>query len=260
MSDRIAELKKKEWNVPLSRRVAQMLLAYDAEAYKTLSVEARGSIVLLSGFAVDEETKTIALEAARSVKGVAEVIDRITLRRNRKAPRPSMLDVPLTTAEDRDPLWQRSLTPVALCSLLALIFSLQYIPFGSMWSTKPKDFIYVEGSLFVDGKPATGVELTFYPIASSHALPSRPKAVVGPDGRFSVVTEGEGEGAPAGSYRVTARSSSAANDQSNPGSKVPAEYGSPLTTKLSAEITPADLISLPPFELARATAATGKSS
>jgi hypothetical protein len=259
MLDRILELKKKEWNVPLSRRVAQTLLAYDAEAYKTLSVEARGSIVLLSGFAIDEETKTIALEAARSVQGVAEVIDRITLRRNRKAPRPSMLDVPVTTAEESDPLWQRSLTPVALCGLLALIFGWQWIPLGSLRSTKPDNFISVEGSLFIDGQPAAGAELTFYPIASDQALPSRPTAIVGPDGRFSVVTDGEGEGAPAGRYLVTARSSIGDPNSTTKGS-VPAEYAHPQTTPLSAEITPADRISLPPFELARATAATGKSS
>ena len=42
--DRIQELRRKEWNMPLSRRVAETLLSYDAE-YRTLSIEARGNEV-----------------------------------------------------------------------------------------------------------------------------------------------------------------------------------------------------------------------
>lgn len=53
--------------------------------------------------------------------------------------------------------------------------------------------------LLADGKPLDGGWITFVPRSD---LPIAPSAEIGHDGRFSLVTAGSGEGAPAGEYKV----------------------------------------------------------
>jgi hypothetical protein len=53
--------------------------------------------------------------------------------------------------------------------------------------------------LLADGKPLPGGFVTLVPKGD---LPLSPGAEIGPDGTFSVVTGGSGEGAPAGDYKV----------------------------------------------------------
>jgi len=53
--------------------------------------------------------------------------------------------------------------------------------------------------VLADGKPLTGGFISFVPKGD---LPVTPSGVIGPDGTFSVVTGGSGEGAPAGDYKI----------------------------------------------------------
>jgi hypothetical protein len=57
--------------------------------------------------------------------------------------------------------------------------------------------------LLADGKPLPGGFISFVP---KNGLPLTPSASIGPDGTFSVVTGGSGEGAPAGEYKVRVES------------------------------------------------------
>lgn len=243
--------------MPLSRRVAETLLSYDSE-YRTLSIEARGKVVIITGYVVDEESHTLAREVALATRGVAEVIDRIAVRRKRKAPKLSALDIPVTQALDAleergDSSWQRWMTPAALACLLLLLGG-GYRYASSFGNALPENFYVVEGTALVDGRPAVGAELTFYPVNTTEPLQFRPKAVVGPDGRYTIDTPGECSGAPAGSYVVTARP-----PQHDPRAvPVPSQYASPNTTPLTVEIAPADVVNLPTFELAQASAPGGK--
>jgi hypothetical protein len=65
----------------------------------------------------------------------------------------------------------------------------------------------VAGKLMCDGKPAAGVEITFFPIDAPMVprIPRNPHAVTGADGRFSLTTFQEGDGAAAGGYQVILR-------------------------------------------------------
>src|SRR5262249_44695820 len=62
----------------------------------------------------------------------------------------------------------------------------------------------VSGEVQYDGKPAAGVHVFFMPSkgASVAGSPTNPHAITGPDGRFTLTTFAEGDGAPPGSYRV----------------------------------------------------------
>jgi hypothetical protein len=62
----------------------------------------------------------------------------------------------------------------------------------------------VTGEVLYDGKPAAGVQLFFMPEngVNPPGIPANPHATTGPDGRFAVSSLIEGDGAPAGTYRV----------------------------------------------------------
>jgi len=53
--------------------------------------------------------------------------------------------------------------------------------------------------LLADGKPLSGGQIYFVPKGD---LPLTPSGVIGPDGTFSLVTGGSGNGAPPGEYKV----------------------------------------------------------
>jgi len=53
--------------------------------------------------------------------------------------------------------------------------------------------------VLADGKPLTGGLISFVPKGD---LPVTPSGVIGPDGSFSLITGGSGEGAPPGDYKV----------------------------------------------------------
>jgi hypothetical protein len=54
--------------------------------------------------------------------------------------------------------------------------------------------------LLADGKPLKGGSI--YLVRKAGDLPVTPAGKIGPDGFFSVITGGSGEGAPAGEYKV----------------------------------------------------------
>lgn len=62
----------------------------------------------------------------------------------------------------------------------------------------------VTGKVVYDGKPAAGVEVTLLPTDAPMVprIPRNPHAVTGADGRFSITTYAEGDGAAEGGYMV----------------------------------------------------------
>src|SRR6185503_9424815 len=62
----------------------------------------------------------------------------------------------------------------------------------------------VTGQVIYDGKPAVGVQVFFMPENGMNpaGVPSNPHAVTDSDGNFSLSTMTDGDGAPAGDYRV----------------------------------------------------------
>ena len=62
----------------------------------------------------------------------------------------------------------------------------------------------VSGLVTFKGKPVADAELSFFPEDKTYPESVRPRAKSGPDGKFSVWTYEQGDGAPAGRYKVTA--------------------------------------------------------
>src|SRR5215212_9236098 len=62
----------------------------------------------------------------------------------------------------------------------------------------------VSGQVTYDGQPASGVKVYLIPTSAPVVpqIPANPRAVTAPDGRFSVTTYQEGDGAPEGGYQV----------------------------------------------------------
>lgn len=59
------------------------------------------------------------------------------------------------------------------------------------------------GTVEFKGKPAGNAELTFFPVDPNFPETVRPRAKTAADGTFTVSTYKEGDGAPAGKYKVT---------------------------------------------------------
>ena len=105
----------------------------------------------------------------------------------------------------------------------------------------------VSGSLRVNGKPAPAAVLTFHPVAEAGSEPVRPTARTGPDGTFKLTTRAEGDGAPAGEYRVTVSWFAPAvgkrpveGDDGAARALLPDKYSRPETSPLRAVVRPGD--------------------
>src|SRR5262245_26572551 len=61
----------------------------------------------------------------------------------------------------------------------------------------------VSGQLLVKGKPAEGAFLVFHPKDGGGPESKRPYATTDAEGKFNVSTYDTGDGAPAGTYKVT---------------------------------------------------------
>ncbi len=64
----------------------------------------------------------------------------------------------------------------------------------------------VTGTVLVDGRPAEGATVIFYPVGGSEEFQKeRPFGVTDANGKFDLRTFQPGDGAPAGEYKVMAR-------------------------------------------------------
>jgi hypothetical protein len=85
---------------------------------------------------------------------------------------------------------------VAACSGLSGCGNSDSLPVLAVHNVKGK-------VLLASGKPLSGGWIYFVPKAGH--LPVTPSGAIGPDGAFSLVTGGSGEGAPPGDYKVRLR-------------------------------------------------------
>lgn len=116
----------------------------------------------------------------------------------------------------------------------------------------PWETVYpAKGKVTFKGKAVPNAELAFFPQDISVPAMVRPRATSAEDGTFTVWTYEKGDGAPAGSYKVTVIHSEVVVGNGTVGAKpndLPKKYSTPDTTDLLVEIgeVPTDI---PPFEL-----------
>lgn len=89
---------------------------------------------------------------------------------------------------------------------VALLLTVVAVAVGGCGKAKePWETAYpVSGLVTFKGKPVADAELSFFPEDKSYPESVRPRAKSGPDGKFNVWTYEQGDGAPAGRYKVTA--------------------------------------------------------
>jgi hypothetical protein len=93
----------------------------------------------------------------------------------------------------------------------------------------------VRGKVLHGGQPAEGATVVFQPKSGSTAAP--PSGTVQADGSFTLRTHPHGEGAPPGDYAVLVTWFPLdARGQDNPKNKLPAKYGDPAQTPLTATV------------------------
>ena len=118
----------------------------------------------------------------------------------------------------------------------------------------------VRGKVLFRGQPAAYAWVVFHPQGGSEQVqPMRPSGRAGPDGSFTLTSYDEGDGAPAGEYKVTVEWPSEdltdPSDPDNPEGQIPrgpdrfgGRYADPATTPLAATIVQGNN-DLEPFQL-----------
>jgi hypothetical protein len=110
-----------------------------------------------------------------------------------------------------------------------------------------------KGKVLVDGQPAGGVQLRFYPEGAAADLDAlKPAAVSGEDGSFRLGTYETSDGAPAGRYKVTLYlPKEPPNGANSPDDLLGGQYIDPGRTTLEATISEGEN-ELRPFEVKKA--------
>jgi hypothetical protein len=108
----------------------------------------------------------------------------------------------------------------------------------------------VQGSVVLDGRPLAYAFVVFHPEDSSTGTDLHPHAQADAEGEFLLSTYDNGDGAPAGEYRVTIEKYRAPSeaDDSPPMNLLPRRYAKPASSHLTAHVEPGDN-DLPPFHL-----------
>jgi hypothetical protein len=95
------------------------------------------------------------------------------------------------------------------------------------------------GKVIFKGKPLADVELSFFPEDKSFPESIRPRAKTAADGTFVIWTHAQGDGAPAGSYKVTLIHNAVATSKNTIVAKpndLPIKYAMRDTTDVSVQI------------------------
>jgi len=262
------DASQSKMNVTLMRRVAEVLNSYEPELFRAIDVVAHGKVVTLKGRIVGDDNRKLALELARTTVGVEEVADRLAVV---VRARPAPVVETLTKPEKKDSVLTRSLVLVSLLGVISsAVISMVKQPTelrveapnaAAVAAIENATIYQVEGTLFVEGKPAVGAQVIFHPVEEFNESTCRAIATVGPDGRFALRTLDNRHGAPAGKFAVTVDW----NRPLKPGeelspqetaSLVPPRFQKPHTTPLRASIRPkqsagdaASVVQLPPFHV-----------
>jgi hypothetical protein len=121
-------------------------------------------------------------------------------------------------------------------------------------SKSAADGVYpVSGTVRYNGRPVANAQVTFHPVNEANRKAVRPVGKVDDQGRFALTSFKDGDGAPAGEYKVTvvwylARPARAGSDETVSANYLPQKYASVETSQLSVTVTPGTN-ELRPFEL-----------
>jgi hypothetical protein len=115
----------------------------------------------------------------------------------------------------------------------------------------------VQGKILVNGQPAVGAVVMFYPEKDQSLEAIHPVGKVGEDGSFTLCSFGDGDGAPPGAYIVTVTWPDLSRRSSKTGGipqkgdhpdRLKGRYSSAAHSPLRARVQE-EKNSLPPFEL-----------
>ena len=227
-----SDRQTRDFDRELERRIALSLIKKNIPSLRRIHVsvhEARASLRGTVGSYFERQT---ALDAARSEKGIANVLDHIAVIKNRtgvqfsfspelqryfERRRKAAGETPgdeLTPEGQYQWLLERGWLPEAAVPrerrglhIAAAAAAVLLVTGTIVWASSSKapelpPTFPVRGRLLIGGWPAAGATLVFHPQGVDRSAP-RPTAKADAEGRYSLSTFKPGDGAPVGNYLVT---------------------------------------------------------
>lgn len=269
----VSDRQARDFDRELERRIATSLAKKHMPALRTIHVSVHNARATLRGTVGSYYERQIALETARAMQGVANVLDKVAVIKSRTGVQFSFSPelqryferrrkaAGETSGDELSPEGQyqwlldrgwlpepvappnrHSLRIAAVAAAVLLITGTLVWASGSKAPELPPTFP-VRGRLLIGGAPAAGAMLVFHPQGVDRSAP-RPKAYADAQGRYVLTTFAAGDGAPVGKYRVTVelRQLVRRGEDTELGPNQAAEkYGRVTSTTLAAKVgeTPA---------------------
>ncbi|MGC3971932.1 MAG: BON domain-containing protein [Pirellulales bacterium] len=203
-----------DWNLPLMHRIAEVLMSYDADAYRSIDVSVNGTVAVLRGRVLGADAHQLALGLVRKVAGITEVVDELRVIAK---PKSTLLPAAATpTGSPKHADSSARFRGAAILAAVLIVFSGGGL--GALWAyqqfgveraeaapappPRPK-VVPVEGAIYYEGRPAAEARLVFHPIGVCEHSPRRAFATADAEGKFNVSTFGDADGAVPGTYVVT---------------------------------------------------------
>ncbi len=109
----------------------------------------------------------------------------------------------------------------------------------------------VRGQVLYNGKPVKGAQVVFHPLEPQSVNVQKPLAYTDAEGRFSLMSERPGDGAPAGEYAVTVEQrerTAWGREEVKARNLLPTRYSQPKTSGLRFQVQPGEN-EMPPLHL-----------
>jgi hypothetical protein len=233
----------------LSEQIMEHLEKSNIAAISRLRIEVKNGDVIVSGEVPSSHERHLVAHYCKQHPDVTTFVDKMVVMRKKKGaqeakPAPGQPAVqkfpPKPKAVRHRRAWrlQFSLTH-AVVAIGVGVLGWGAVSLGLGRGSPDRIAVYpLTGEFRFDGQPANGAWITLHPV--NPAVPTKPKATVEPDGTFAVMTYLAGDGAPAGTYKVTIEwrrpIDGQTGDEEIPPNVLPPNYANLATTPLEVTV------------------------
>lgn len=200
-------------------------------AFRRISISVLQGVVTLRGEVGSIYTRELLLHTCGRISGVKKLYAKQLIVREEVLSQRRFLDV----FESFDFRFRVGTPAVVTASLLMVVIGVVCTWAGN---GSGRETLYpAKGQVVFDGEAAPGAVVQLHPF--ERTVPLHPRAVVGGNGSFQLGTYAEGDGAPAGEYRVTivwTPVTEIGGEAYSSPNVLPSRYSNPATSPLTIKV------------------------